>query len=100
MAENNLIKRADLAKAREIEFTYTFSESVRKLMEALGVTRKIAKKRLGVLNKAQIAGYAFSGLVLGLGIPNLNIYITNKLDKKRKAKKAEQQAQQVQLAKA
>ena len=43
------------------------------------------KKRLGVLNKAQLAGYAFSGLVLGLGIPNLNIYITNKLDKKRKA---------------
>ena len=50
--------------------------------EALKVS---TKKRLGVLNKAQLAGYAFSGLVLGLGIPNLNIYITNKLDKKRKA---------------
>ena len=30
----------------------------------------------------------------------LNIYITNKLDKKRKAKMAEQQIQQPQLAKA
>ena len=45
----------------------------------------ITKKRLRTLNKAQLAGYLFSGLVLGLGIPNLNIYITNKLDKKRKA---------------
>ena len=46
---------------------------------------KLTKKRIGVLNKAQLAGYLFSGLVLGLGIPNLNIYITNKLDRKRKA---------------
>ena len=44
MAENNLIKSADLVKAREIEFTYTFGESIKKLMEALGVTRKIAKQ--------------------------------------------------------
>ncbi len=49
------------------------------------ILKKATKKRLGVLNKAQLAGYAFSGLVLGLGIPNLNIYITNKLDAKRKA---------------
>lgn len=53
--------------------------------------RKITKKKLGTLNKAQIAGYLFSGLVLGLGIPNLNIYITNTLDKKRKAKAQAQQ---------
>ncbi len=58
---------------------------------------KLAKKRLRTLNWAQAAGYAFSGLVLGLGIPNLNIYITNTLDKKRKAAKAaeEQQANAV-----
>ena len=56
------------------------------------------KKRLSVLNKAQLAGYAFSGLVLGLGIPNLNIYITNKLDKKRKAQAEKQQ--QLETAKA
>ena len=52
------------------------------------------KKRLKTLNRAQLAGYAFSGLVLGLGIPNLNIYITNKLDKKKKAQLAEAQNQQ------
>jgi len=50
------------------------------------------KKRLKTLNKAQLAGYAFSGLVLGLGIPNLNIYITNKLDKQRKTKAALKEA--------
>ena len=33
MAETNLIKKADLAKAREIDFTYRFGESVKKLME-------------------------------------------------------------------
>ena len=55
--------------------------------------KKATKKKLGVLNKAQLAGYLFSGLVLGLGIPNLNIYITNKLDAKRKAKaKAQKEA--------
>lgn len=43
MAETNLIKKADLARAREVEFTEEFKESVEKLMEALGITRKIAK---------------------------------------------------------
>ena len=63
MAENNLIKRADLAKAREIEFTYTFSESVRKLMEALGVTRKIAKQAGTVLKAYKATGTLESGEV-------------------------------------
>ncbi len=61
---------------------------------------KTAKKRLGTLNKAQLAGYLFSGLVLGLGIPNLNIYITNKLDKKRKARAEMEEQMQLQTAKA
>jgi len=78
----------------------TFNEMLKDLDKLPEELRKSTKKRLGTLNKAQLAGYAFSGLVLGLGIPNLNIYITNKLDKKRKAKLAEQQTQQPQLAKA
>ena len=71
----------------------TFKELMKELDKLPEQVRKTTKKRLGTLNKAQLAGYAFSGLVLGLGIPNLNIYITNKLDQKRKAKLAEQQAQ-------
>ena len=56
------------------------------------VIKKTTKKKLSALNKAQLAGYLFSGLVLGLGIPNLNIYITNKLDKKRKAESEKENA--------
>jgi hypothetical protein len=56
MAETNLIKKADLAKAREIEFTYNFSENVRKLMEALGVTRKIAKQAGTVIKAYKAVG--------------------------------------------
>ena len=35
-AEENLIKKADLVKAREIEFVTLFGESIQKLVEALG----------------------------------------------------------------
>ena len=44
MAEQNLIKKADLAKAREIDFVYRFEDSIKKLIEMLGITRKIAKQ--------------------------------------------------------
>ncbi len=57
--------------------------------------KKLTKKRLRTLNAAQVAGYLFSGLVLGLGIPNLNIYITNTLDKKRKANAMKKEAQRM-----
>lgn len=43
MAEANLIKKDDLARAREIDFTFRFGESIKKLVEALGVTRMIPK---------------------------------------------------------
>ena len=67
----------------------SFKEMVRDLDKLSPEIKKATKKRLSTLNKAQLAGYLFSGLVLGLGIPNLNIYITNTLDKKRKAKAEE-----------
>jgi hypothetical protein len=70
----------------------TFKEMQKELDKLSPVTKKITKKRLRTLNAAQISGYLFSGLVLGLGIPNLNIYITNYLDKKRKAEAAQKQA--------
>ena len=43
-AEENLIKKADLVRAREVEFVNIFSENIKKLIEALGVTRKIPKQ--------------------------------------------------------
>jgi len=42
-AEANLIKKADLARAREIDFAFRFEDGIKKLIEALGVTRKIPK---------------------------------------------------------
>lgn len=42
--EDNLIKKDDLVWAREQEFTYMFGENLRKLMEALNITRKIPKQ--------------------------------------------------------
>ena len=62
-ADTNLIKKADLARAREIEFTYNFSEGVRKLMEALGVTRKIAKQAGTVLKAYKATGTLENGAV-------------------------------------
>lgn len=78
----------------------TFKEMLKDLkgISDEAFVRKI-KSRLRTLNGAQAIGYAFTGIVLGFGIPNLNIYITNTLDKKRKAKAAEQ-AQQAELTKA
>ena len=70
----------------------TFKEMLKDLDKLSPEIKKATRKRLRVLNWAQLAGYAFSGLVLGLGIPNLNIYVTNTLDKRRKAKAAEQKA--------
>ena len=41
-AENNLIKKTDMAKVREIDFVQQFTHnSLGKLLEVLGVTRKI-----------------------------------------------------------
>ena len=77
----------------------SYKELTKELEKLPEQIKNVTKKRLKTLNRAQCAGYLFSGLVLGLGIPNLNIYITNKLDKKRKAQQAELQ-NQAQLAKA
>ena len=63
----------------------SFKEMLKDIDTLEPQVKKLTKKRMHALNAAQVAGYLFSGLVLGLGIPNLNIYITNTLDKKRKA---------------
>lgn len=62
-AETNLIKGEDLARAREIEFTYRFSESIKKLVEALGVTRKIPKTADTVLKAYKASGTLVDGKV-------------------------------------
>lgn len=62
-ADPKLIKKADLARVREIEFTEMFGYSIKKLMEALGVTRKIAKQAGTVLKSYKATGTLESGAV-------------------------------------
>lgn len=61
--DSNLIKKEDLARVREIEFTEMFGYSIKKLMEALGVTRKIAKQAGTVLKSYKAAGKLENGAV-------------------------------------
>lgn len=62
-AETNLIKSADLARVREQEFVYLFNGSLKKLYEALSVTRKIAKQAGYVLKAYKATGTLESGIV-------------------------------------
>ena len=62
-ADAKLIKKADLARAREVEFVSMFGENVSKLMEALGVTRKVAKQAGTVLKMYKATGTLEDGSV-------------------------------------
>ena len=62
-AEANLITKADLARAREIEFVNIFGDSIKKLVEALGVTRKIPKQAGTVLKSYKAQGTLQNGNV-------------------------------------
>ena len=63
MADANLIKKADLARVREIDFAYSFGGSLKKLTEALGVTRMIPKQAGTVLKAYKATGTLENGNV-------------------------------------
>lgn len=62
-AENNLITKTDLARVREIEFVEMFSYSIKKLVEALGVTRKVPKQAGTALKTYKAEGTLGDGTV-------------------------------------
>lgn len=62
-AEENLITKDDLARAREIEFVTLFNENVKKLQKALGVTRRIAKQSGSTLKYYKATGTLQDGNV-------------------------------------
>lgn len=67
---DNTITRDSLARAREIDFVSAFSGSITKLMEAIGVTRKIPKQAGTVLKAYKASGTLESGVVAeGATIP-------------------------------
>lgn len=79
-AEANLIKKEDLARAREIDFTYRFGESIKKLMEALGVTRKIPKQAGTMLKAYKATGKLQDGNVAEGELIPLSKYATEPVE--------------------
>ena len=65
-AETNTILKADVARVRAIDFNYQFTGSLRKMIEALGVTRKIAVQEGTTLKALKVTGTLQSGTV-GVG---------------------------------
>lgn len=95
-AETNLIKKEDLVRAREIEFVSLFGESIKKLVEALGVTRKIPKQAGYTLKAYKATGTLQPGTVAEGDLIPLSKYQTEAvsyaeivLKKWRKATSAE-----------
>lgn len=62
-AETNTIKTTDLAKVREKDFVYQFNAGIQKLIEALGVTRKIAVEEGATLKALTVTGTLQNGVV-------------------------------------
>lgn len=94
--ETNLIKKADLAKAREIDFVFQFQNGIKKLLEALGTTRKIAKQQGTQLKAYKATGTLEDGVVAEGDLIPLSKYKTEAvtlaeitLKKWRKATSAE-----------
>lgn len=60
---------------------------VLKFSEMFKQADKATKSKVAKIAGAQVAGYLYSGLVLGVGIAKLNIFITKKLNAKKQANK-------------
>ena len=98
----NWLKNSSLKTREEVLHSVLGKKAFTKQGKALSLTEMIkalpkghaAKKQLGYLTLAQLAGYAYSGIVLGTGIPKLNIYLTKRRMAKQNA--AQQQESQVQ----
>ena len=95
-AENNVIKKAQIAKVRELDFAQLFGENVKNLIKMLGVTRKIPVTAGTVLKKLKVKGTLASGIVAEGDIIPLSQYETEytpvgeaALNKYRKATTAE-----------
>lgn len=61
--ENNTIMSSDLATIRSVDFNYQFTGGIKKLMEALGVTRKIAVQEGAPLKAIKVTGTLQNGIV-------------------------------------
>ena len=62
-AETNTIMQANIARVRMIDFNLQFTGSIRKLIEAIGVTRKIAVQEGAALKALKVTGTLQDGAV-------------------------------------
>lgn len=95
-AETNVIKKAQIAKVRELDFAQLFGENVANLLKMLGVTRKIPVTAGTALKVLKVTGSLQSGSVAEGDIIPLSQYATTyetvaeaSLKKWRKATTAE-----------
>ena len=78
-AETNLIKQAQMARAREVDFVERFThDSLDKLREALGVTRQIPMMEGTTMYLYTTSGTAQSGVVPEGEVIPLSQYATTK----------------------
>lgn len=96
MATENTIVKNDVARVRMIDFALTFTGGIKKLMEALGVTRKIAVQEGAALKALKVTGTLENGEVAEGELIPLSHYATEevavgevKLKKWRKSTTAE-----------
>ena len=95
-AETNVIKKAQMAKVRELDFATLFGENVQNLIKMLGITRKIPVTAGTALKVLKVTGTLQSGAVPEGEIIPLSQYSTTwtavaeaTLNKWRKATTAE-----------
>ena len=95
-AETNVIKKAQIAKVRELDFAQMFGENVNNLIKMLGVTRRIPVTAGTILKVLKVTGTLESGSVAEGDIIPLSQYATTwtqvgeaTLQKWRKATTAE-----------
>jgi hypothetical protein len=95
-AETNVIKKANIAKVRELDYATLFGENIKNLIKMLGVTRMIPVTAGTVLKQKKVTGTLENGTVAEGDIIPLSQYSTTwtaigeaKLNKWRKATTAE-----------
>lgn len=76
------LKKAGVSTIKENGKAMNLSE----MMKIAAKSAPDARKKVKYLELIQVIGYLYSGLVLGIGIPKLNIAITKHMEHKRKAK--------------
>lgn len=81
---HSALKKAGISTIKSNGKAMTFKE----MLIAVAKHAPEANSKIKYLGFIQFAGYLYSGLVLGIGIPKLNIAVTNHFEKKNKTKEA------------